>query len=129
MKTVTAAIIIQNGRVLICRRAPGEKLGGFWEFPGGKLEPGENLKQCLERELREELDVESQAGEIVERSIYTYPHGEFELVGIKTELQCQDIKLSVHDKFEWVLPEVLLSFNLSPADIPLAEAVIKWRNK
>ena len=129
MKTVTAAIIIRNGNVLICRRAPGEKLAGFWEFPGGKLEEGESLKECIERELLEELGVESQAGEILERSVYTYPHGRFELVGILTGLWGSDIRLKVHDEIRWVPLEVLLSFKLSPADVPLAEAVIKRRNE
>ena len=125
IKTVTAAIIIKNEKILICRRANGEKLAGLWEFPGGKLENGESLQQGLERELSEELGVRSRADIVLGRSRYTYDHGEFEVVGIQTELLDFDIKLSVHDASEWVSLNELMSYRLAPADILLAEALIK----
>ena len=56
MKTVTAAVIRNNGSVLLTRRKVGEKLAGMWEFPGGKIEPGESPEEYLKRELKEELD-------------------------------------------------------------------------
>ncbi len=124
MKTVTAAIIIRDGKVLVCRRAAGEKLAGFWEFPGGKLEDGETLRQCLERELLEELGVRARAGETIGRSIYCYDHGEFELVGMRAELLDADINLAVHDSAQWASPDELLTYKLAPADIPLAEILI-----
>lgn len=64
-RQVAAAIIYRDGNILITRRAPGEKLAGMWEFPGGKFEPGETPQSCIIRELREELGVESDAGEIL----------------------------------------------------------------
>jgi len=57
MKAVTAAIIQSGDRFLIARRAPGEKLAGFWEFPGGKIESGETASQGLVRELQEEVGI------------------------------------------------------------------------
>jgi len=57
MKEVVAAIIANDGRVLIARRDANQNLAGKWEFPGGKLEPGETPKQCLEREIKEELGI------------------------------------------------------------------------
>ena len=65
MKQVTAAIIIQNGNVLLTRRSPGESLPGYWEFPGGKIEDGETPQVCLERELKEELCITTKAGQII----------------------------------------------------------------
>lgn len=62
MKDVTAAIIIENNKVLLTRRAPGEKHAGWWEFPGGKVEPGEPPENCLRRELREELEIDAAIG-------------------------------------------------------------------
>lgn len=61
MKEVTAAIILKDNRVLIAQRAPGENLAGKWEFPGGKVEHGETPKECLKREISEELDVDIEA--------------------------------------------------------------------
>jgi len=55
LRQVTAAVIIEDGLLFLARRGPVERLSGLWELPGGKLEPGETLQQCLERELLEEL--------------------------------------------------------------------------
>ena len=128
---VAAAIIIRNGRVLVCRRAEGERLAGFWEFPGGKLEAGESLCECLERELREELGVDARAGEEIGRSRYSYEHGEIELVGLMTELPSgemnasgAELRLSVHDQLIWAAADELLALNLAPADIPLARKIV-----
>ena len=59
---VAAAVIRRDGRYLICRRRPGDKSGGLWEFPGGKREVGETLEQCAVREIREELGCEIEPG-------------------------------------------------------------------
>jgi len=72
---VAAAVVHRDGNILITCRAPGEKLAGMWEFPGGKLEPGETPQSCIVRELREELGVESDAGDILTTSVFTYPGG------------------------------------------------------
>ena len=62
MKEIAAAVIRRDGRLLLCRRAerPGDSCAGLWEFPGGKLEPGETPAQCLERELMEELELDPE---------------------------------------------------------------------
>ena len=73
MTTVTAAIIERRGRVLICRRRFDQDHPGKWEFPGGKLKPGEHPAQTLRRELREELKIDADIGEEVTRYCYRYP--------------------------------------------------------
>jgi 8-oxo-dGTP diphosphatase len=72
---VSAGVIIQNGRVLVCQRLPGERHGSKWEFPGGKRESGESIEECLRRELREELDIAAEVGELVWRTEHAYPGG------------------------------------------------------
>jgi len=73
MLHVVAAIIERAGRILICRRRAGQAHALKWEFPGGKVEPGETPAQALSRELAEELDIVADAGEEIARYPYTYP--------------------------------------------------------
>lgn len=124
MKTVTAAVIQIDGLVLLTRRAPGEKLAGYWEFPGGKVDSGESLQSCLHRELLEELGVESTPGSVICESVYKYDHGEFRLVAINTSVKDDHFTLSVHDKAEWVEISKLLDYQLAPADIPIASKIM-----
>ncbi|MDC7228356.1 MAG: (deoxy)nucleoside triphosphate pyrophosphohydrolase [Spirochaetales bacterium] len=126
IKNVAAAVVFHDGKVLICRRASGEKLEGFWEFPGGKLEAGESMFDCIERELFEELGVKARGREILAVSFYAYEHSEIRLTGILTELFSDEISLTVHDAFDWVYPVSLSEYKLAPADIPIAEAVVKY---
>jgi 8-oxo-dGTP diphosphatase len=74
MKTlvVSAAILIENGRVLLTRRRSGTHLAGAWEFPGGKVEAGEDPREALQRELREEVGTEARVGEIVDVTFHRY---------------------------------------------------------
>lgn len=123
MKQVAAAIAISEGKVLVTRRAAGQKLAGYWEFPGGKLEPGEDVKTCIVRELQEELGVSSTAGEVLTISEYTYPGGAISLIAIEVSLHGSDFTLTVHDEYAWKAPGELLGLNLAPADIPIAESL------
>jgi 8-oxo-dGTP diphosphatase len=125
MKLVTAAIIRNENCVLLTRRKKGQKLEGYWEFPGGKIEKDETPQSCLERELLEELCVEAIAGEIITESIYQYSHGIIKLLAIETVLLSEKIQLSVHDKAEWVPVENLCSFKLAPADVHIAKILSK----
>lgn len=71
---VTAAVIRRNGRVLIAQRPPDGMLGGLWEFPGGKREPGETLEECLRREIREELRLRIEVGNPLTQVRHAYTH-------------------------------------------------------
>ena len=70
---VAAGLVFREGRLLITQRNTGTHLGGLWEFPGGKREPGESFEQCLTRELGEELGIEVSVGELVESLTHAYP--------------------------------------------------------
>jgi 8-oxo-dGTP diphosphatase len=70
---VVAAIIVKDASVLICQRKAGQQYAGKWEFPGGKVEPGEELRAALKRELQEELDITATIGPEITRYDFTYP--------------------------------------------------------
>lgn len=125
MKTVSAAVVRRGDTVLLTRRGPDQKLAGFWEFPGGKVEPGETLQACLARELHEELGVEARVGDTLCESIYRYEHGEFRLVALNTILSPAKFVLTVHDCAKWVPVKSVLDFNLAPADIPIARKIME----
>ena len=76
---MTAAIIERNGRMLVTRRQQGVHLEGYWEFPGGKCDPGESLTGCLARELREELDVDARVGQEIFTTTHAYEDRHVEL--------------------------------------------------
>ncbi len=123
MKEVTAAVIAREGRILLLRRAPGQKHEGFWEFPGGKTEPGETPQACLERELREELGITGQTGAHIMDSPYAYPGGAINLRAYHFRWAGGELQLSVHDAAAWCLPEELPGYALTPADIPVAQSL------
>src|ERR1017187_4499155 len=70
---VSAALIFRDGQLLITQRHAKSHLGGLWEFPGGKREPGESFEECLHRELREELGIEVQIDFLIQEIIHCYP--------------------------------------------------------
>ena len=125
LKKVSAAVVIENQKVLLTRRNPNDNLAGYWEFPGGKVENGETPQECLVRELKEELGVLSTAENIFCESIYRYKHGEFKILAIHTRLHSKDFKLSSHDMTDWVDLDKLLNYKLLPADIPIALKIIE----
>ena len=121
MKEVSAAIIIEDGKVLLARRAKGEKLAGYWEFPGGKREEDETIDECLVREIREELSLDIEVVGEFDTSDYEYPAGRIRLIGLLAEIQNGVISKTVHDLVEWIEISSVLDYQLAPADIPLAE--------
>ena len=121
MKEVSAAIIIEDGKVLLARRAKGEKLAGYWEFPGGKREVNETIDECLVREIREELSLDIEVVGEFDTSDYEYPGGQIRLIGLLAEIRNGVVSKTVHDLVEWIDISSVLDYQLAPADIPLAE--------
>lgn len=121
LKEVAAAIAVSGERVLVSRRAPGQSLAGLWEFPGGKVEAGEDVQTCIVRELKEELGVRAIARNVIARSEYAYPGGAIMLVAIEVILEEADFQLTVHDQHAWIELQKLLELDLAPADIPIAK--------
>lgn len=121
MKEVTAAIILKDNKILIAKRAPGENQAGKWEFPGGKIEPGETLQDCLKREIKEELEVDIQVLDFFGQSIYSYHSGTIQLMAYWCQWMSGEFTLKVHSSLEWVYQDELDNYDFAPADIPLVE--------
>src|SRR5579883_2587994 len=129
MILVCAGVILRSGMVLLARRAPGRRHAGLWEFPGGRVEDGETPAAALSRELREELGIEAVVGQEVARARHAYDFGEIELVGLLVPKFSGELKLKDHDKVVWVEARKLLDYELTPADLPIAEAVAAHRRR
>lgn len=118
---VCAAIANKDGEIFIARRKPEKKLGGFWEFPGGKLELGEDLIPALEREIREELSIQIDSIKLLQAKPFVYDHGAVLILFYSCRHSDGDIKLVDHDEYRWLKPQELKTLKLLPAN----EDVIK----
>jgi mutator protein MutT len=117
MFTVVAALIEEEGRILICQRRAGDRFAHLWEFPGGKVESGETLESALRRELLEELGVESSIGPEYHRVQYQYAGmpAILELVFFWATLAAPPRNLAF-ERIEWVLRSDLAAYEFLPAD-------------
>ena len=119
---VVAAILEKEDKILIARKAPGKPLAGYFEFPGGKIEEGETPEDSLIRELMEEMNINISVKEYVGESIYDYGSDKvISLLGYTAEIIGGEIKLSDHDRYEWVTLEEINNYKIAPADIPLID--------
>lgn len=113
---VVAAVIIEDGRVLLTRRGEGTHLAGFWEFPGGKLEEGETAEEALARECLEECGIEVAVGEVLEVTHHRYSEKEVLLLFHRCERRAGEVRhLQVADH-AWVDASELDAYPLPPAD-------------
>ncbi len=118
---VAAGLVFKQGRLLITQRNESDHLGGMWEFPGGKVELGETFEQCLFRELREELGIDVEVGELVESISHEYPERKVLIkffrcniiMGEPKPLDCQNLK--------WVEVDELENYEFPHADAQLIE--------
>ena len=120
MKTieVAAAIIVKDNKVFATQRGYGEFKDG-WEFPGGKLEPGESAREALVREIREELDVDIRVGRLLETVEYDYPKFHLTMHCFICELLSEEIVLKEHEDARWLKEEELDTVDWLPADVGL----------
>ncbi len=118
---VAAALIFRDGKVLITRRHAGSHLGGLWEFPGGKREPGESFEQCLFRELREELGVESSVGDLFEEVTHVYPEKTVHLKFFISRLAQGEPRPLGCAAVKWVSQSELDEYAFPAADAKLLE--------
>jgi len=114
---VVCGIIWKENKIFIARRKPEKSLGGYWEFPGGKIEKGEDPETALARELKEELGMEIMVGKYLGENIHNYDTFTIELISHKCEFVSASYQLTDHDAYIFVSPEELLNYKLAPADI------------
>jgi 8-oxo-dGTP diphosphatase len=123
---VVAALIELGGKLLICQRKEGGAFSLKWEFPGGKVEPGESANAALERELREELGIQAEIGECIGRSVYRYPDGPavfvefFRVASFGGEITTHQF----HD-VRWVSTRELAGYDFLQADLELVRSLAK----
>ena len=115
---VCAAVIERDGLFLVTRRQEGVHLEGYWEFPGGKCDPGETLTACLVRELREELDVEAHAGSELFTTTHTYPDQTVELHFLRCDVRGEPTP-RVGQRMLWARREELAQLPFPAADVEL----------
>ena len=121
---VVAALIERGGEVLVARRKEQGERAGLWEFPGGKVEAGEGERAALARELREELGVRAQVGELYARLEHIYPDLQVELALYRARLHDnQDPRPLTAQELRWVPRRELPGLDFCEADVPLLTQV------
>lgn len=126
---VTCAIIIHQEKVLVAKRSKSMNLAGYWEFPGGKIEEGEQPEGCLIREIKEELGIEIKIQSPLTPSKFDYSQGKIiELIPFICTWQSGEINLLEHEIIEWLEVGELPKLKWAPADIPIMmELSEKWQ--
>jgi 8-oxo-dGTP diphosphatase len=124
MKQVVAALIVRDGQILICQRTPQQAMPLKWEFPGGKIEPGESQEAALHRELEEELGILAAIGPKVTTIRHTYPNGGVvELNFFVVEEFTGAIDNRIFHDVRWALKEDLPSYDFLEADVGLVKDI------
>lgn len=124
MKTirVVAAIIFNQGKVFATQRGYGEFKDG-WEFPGGKIEPGETPEEAIKREIKEELDTEIEIVKFLDTVEYDYPKFHLSMDCFMCKVVSGDLVLKEHEAVKWLTKENLDSVDWLPADQGLVEKI------
>jgi 8-oxo-dGTP diphosphatase len=120
---VVAAVCIEGPTVLLTRRPAGTHLAGTWEFPGGKIEPGESPEEALVREMREECGVDVEVGDIMDVTFWRYPKKDVLLLFYNARIVAGTIQHLGVAAHAWVDHEALSAYELPPADIRVLEKV------
>jgi len=118
---VTAAILEKDGQIIIAQRKSSDHLSGLWEFPGGKIEPGETPEECLARELKEEFDIDVEVGELLGSNVHHYDHISIELMAYRASWVSGAITMNDHKAYRWVTVDQLTEYEFAPADVPFVE--------
>jgi mutator protein MutT len=129
--TVVAAIIQQDGRILICQRRRGDRFEFKWEFPGGKVKEGESPQQALARELREELNVSAQIGEELYRTRHRYAEldRDLELLFFSATVGPGPVTNLAFEQIVWAERARLPDYDFLPADRELVARLARSGNR
>lgn len=130
LPVVAAALIGENGRVLLQRRPPGKQMADLWEFPGGKIDPGERPEAALVRELSEELGIVVAAERCVPLTFASAPLGGRHLLLLLYVIRDWqgDPQPLEATELAWVAPAAMHALPMPPADVPLVAMLERWIN-
>ena len=123
---VVAAVVEMNGAFLVTRRLDGTHLAGYWEFPGGKVQPGESLEAALQREIAEELDTDIIAAREIYSTAHQYPERTVELHFFRAEVARTPRPL-LGQELRWIQRAELAALQFPPADTELVDGLIDAR--
>lgn len=117
MIAVVAGVVRRGERLLLCQRPEGKRFGMLWEFPGGKIEAGESPEAALERELREELHVETRTGRVLDAlRLDDRNGGDLLLLFYESAIVSGEPQAMECRALAWALPEEVAGYDLAPAD-------------
>lgn len=125
MLEVCAAIIYNNDKVLIAKRAHHKNQGDKWEFPGGTLEEGETPEACLERELMEEMCIKVNVRQFYMENTHAYENVTICLKAYIVDYESGEINLVDHSEIKWIDVQELRNYDFAEADIPFVKELIK----
>ena len=118
--TVTAGVIGYQGKILVAERRKDKSLGGFWEFPGGKIEAGETCEQTLKREIKEEFDIEIEVGPYLMEHTFAYPDFDLKMYVYQASWNGEGkIKICDHETYAFLTLEQMEQYPFAGADIPV----------
>lgn len=120
---VVGAVIIKDGLILCAQRGSTGKLPGMWEFPGGKIEPGESAAEALVREITEELSCTIEVDEFINKAEFEYDFGIVILSTYYCSLLSGEPILSEHENMAWLRSDELQTLEWAPADLPAVAAI------
>ncbi|MFD0682421.1 MULTISPECIES: (deoxy)nucleoside triphosphate pyrophosphohydrolase [unclassified Paenibacillus] len=121
---VGAVIVNESGEILCALRSQQMSLPGLWEFPGGKIEPGEEPRDTLVREIKEELLCDIGVGDLIVDIVHEYPTIKVRLITYFAKITSGMPLATEHEKLRWVYRTELLSLNWAPADVPTVEKIL-----
>lgn len=122
---VVAAVMINDDEEILCAlRSPSMTLPNLWEFPGGKIELGENHESALKREIKEELNVDIIIGELIESTYYEYDTFTIQLTSYFAKIVSVKLTITEHAELKWVKPAELLKLNWAAADVPAVKKIV-----
>lgn len=121
MIQVVCAVILKENQILIAQRSEKMKLPLKWEFPGGKLEDGENEKEAIVREIKEELNIEILPSRRISSNVHAYRSFKIELIAYLCTYISGEIHLLEHKDVKFVPLELLTNYDLADADLPVIE--------
>jgi len=129
MQKVTAALLERDGKILLARRKAGKHMGRKWEFPGGKIQPGESPEECMRRELNEELGIDARIGELLGSARYTNGTLDLQILLYRAELVAGSFVLNEHEAIAWVEAGQLESYDLVDSDRELVRRAVLQNRK
>ncbi|WP_231444674.1 (deoxy)nucleoside triphosphate pyrophosphohydrolase [Brevibacterium zhoupengii] len=121
---VVGAVVVDRGKILSAQRSESMSLPGMWEFPGGKIEPGETPRAALVREMQEELLCTVEIGDEVATTRYEYDFGFVTLTTFYAILVDGEPQLTEHSEIRWIDAADLNSVEWAPADVPAVETIM-----